>query len=424
MSAGGAALRAAARDFGWLAGGQVALKLLAFGFGVWVVRALGAAEFGRYSAALAFAGLFAVATGPGAATFGTREMASDPGAARRLLADIAGLRVTLSLAVVPLLALAAWALGRPPEALAAVALAGCALPLYALVATLDSALVAHGRVALASFCAAARQVLFVLFGVVALAAGGGAVALLAAANLALVARVLITWRALRRSLGLRLARPAPAGWPALARRMLPFGVEGMADLAGLHVPMVVLSLLASEAVVGYYGAAFNLALVALPFAQGVGTALAPRLASAEGRALVPRAVGTALRLTLALGVPAAAALALWAGLVVRLLYGAAFAPAAASLRVLAWALPAMFAWEALRAGVIALRLEATAARAAVASAVVAALVAAGLAPLLGAAGAACAFLSLRVASVAQLGVALWRALPPTAARQALGLGRA
>lgn len=382
---------------------------------------LGAAEFGRYSAALAFAGLFAVATGPGAATFGTREMAKDARVVARLVPDIAALRVTLSLAVVPLLALVAWALGRPADAILALVLAGLGLPLYALVATLDSALVAHGRAGVAAACATLRQLAFIGFGVAALLLFGGAIALLVATNLALVARVGVTYFALRRALRVRLERPSPARWPALARHMLPFGVEGTADRVCLHAPLALLSLVASEHVVGLYGVAFNLVLVALPFAQSVGTALTPRLSAPDTRPLVPRAAGAALRITLALGVPTALAGTLAAPWIVTLPYGASFAAAAPALRVLMWALPVLFAFEALRAAILALRLEHVAARAAVASALTALAVSACSAPFLGAVGAELAFLLMRLCGVAHFALALARALPPGQARQALGL---
>ena len=47
----------------WLAGERVAVLALAFFFNAWFVRALGPAEYGRYSWAVSFAGLFgAIAT--------------------------------------------------------------------------------------------------------------------------------------------------------------------------------------------------------------------------------------------------------------------------------------------------------------------------------------------------------------------------
>ncbi len=417
-------LRPLARDFFWLAGSQVLLKLLAFAFGVWAVRRLGAVEYGRYAAALAFAGLFAVATGPGAASFGTREMARDASLVGALVPDVAALRGLLAACVVPLLALVAWATGRAPEAVAAIVLAGVGLPLQTLVATFDSALLARGRARAAAACAALRQALFVGLGAAALLAGGRVLALLAASHAAVVARALLALVLLRRIPGVKLTRPAPARWPALLRRLWPFGVEGASDLLGLHAPLALLSLVASEETTGHYAAAFALVLATTPFAQSLGTALTPRLSAPGGRALLPGLTGTALRLTLGLGVPVAALLAGLADVLTAHVYGPAFAPAAPALRVLAFMLPLTFAAEALRAALLALHLERVAARAAVAGTLVALALTLLLGGTHGASGAAWACLALRLVSVVIFVQALLHALPWPEARQALGWSRA
>lgn len=418
------ALRPVARDFAFLAGSQALLKVAALLFGVFVVRSLGAAEFGRYAAALAFAGLFALATGPGAQSFGTREMARDPASIARLVPDIAALRFVLAIVIVPLLALAAWALGRAPEAVVAVAVAGLGLPLHALTATFDSALVARGEVRRAAAWATLRQALFVAFGTAALLLGGGSVALLAAGHAAVLARALLALGSVRRLSGVRLARPAPRGWPALLRRLWPFSLEGVSDQAGLHAPIALLALVADEAATGQYAAAFALVLAAQPFAQSLGTALTPRLSAPAGRELLPRATGTAVRTALLAGFPVALLVGALAERLLAWAYGAAFAPAAPALRVLVWALPLMFAGEALRAALLALQHERALARAAV----LGTLAALGLTPLLaatwGGTGAAGAFLALRAIVFSVSAIALVRALPAAEARQALGLTRA
>jgi len=416
-----AALRAAGRGFRATAISQGALKLAALVFGIWVARQLGASELGRYSAALAFAGLFGVATGPGAASFGSREMAADRRALGRLVADIAALRLSLAMGVVPLVTLVAWGLGRRGDALVAVGVAALGLPLYALANTLDAALVSQGRLDLASACAAARQSLFIVFGSLALLFGGKGVALLLAAHLAGAARAAITFFALRRATGARLERPRPRRWPDLARRGLPFGVEAVADVAGLHLPMIGLALCASDAVAGFFGAAFNLVLAALPLAQGAGAALVPALNAPGGRDLLPRITGTAVRWALALGLAAALLVSALAGPLVAQFYGAAYAPAAGPLRILAWALPLMLVWEVLRAAALALRREAAAGRVAVRALLLEALAVATLAPVLGATGAALAFVALRLASVAGLAFLLARSLSVGEARLSFGL---
>jgi O-antigen/teichoic acid export membrane protein len=416
-----AALRAAGRGFRATATSQGAIKLAALAFGIWVARQLGASELGRYSAALAFAGLFGVATGPGAASFGSREMAADRRALGRLVADIAALRLSLAMGVVPLVTLVAWGLGRRGDALVAVGVAALGLPLYALANTLDAALVSQGRLDLASACAAARQSLFIVFGSLALLFGGKGVALLLAAHLAGAARAAITFFALRRATGVRLERPRPRRWAGLARRGLPFGVEAVADVAGLHLPMIGLALCASDAVAGFFGAAFNLVLAALPLAQGAGAALVPALNAPGGRDLLPRITGTAVRWALALGLAAALLVSALAGPLVAQFYGAAYAPAAGPLRILAWALPLMLVWEVLRAAALALRREAAAGRVAVRALLLEALAVATLAPVLGATGAALAFVALRLASVAGLAFLLARSLSAGEARLSFGL---
>ena len=417
-----AALRAAGRGFRSTATSQGAIKLAALAFGIWVARQLGASELGRYSAALAFAGLFGVATGPGAASFGSREMAADRRALGRLVADIAALRLALAIGIVPLVALAAWGLGRRGDALVAVAVAALGLPLYVLANTLDAALVSQGRLDLASACAAARQALFIVFGAVALLFGGRAVALLVAAHLAGAARAVITFLALRRATGVRLERPRPRRWAGLARRGLPFGVEAVADVAGLHLPMIGLTLCASDdAVLGFFGAAFNLILAALPLAQGAGAALVPALNAPGARELLPRITGTAVRWAAASGLAAALLVAALAGPLVTQFYGPAYAPAAGPLRVLAWALPLMLMWEVVRAAALALRREAAAGRVAVRALLLEALAVATLAPVLGATGAALSFVALRLASVAGLSFLLARSLSAGEARLSFGL---
>ena len=415
------ALRAAGRGFRATATSQGVIKLAALAFGIWVARQLGASELGRYSAALAFAGLFGVATGPGAASFGSREMAADRRALGRLVADIAALRLALAIGIVPLVALAAWGLGRRGDALVAVAVAALGLPLYVLANTLDAALVSQGRLDLASACAAARQALFIVFGAVALLFGGRAVALLLAAHLAGAARAVITFLALRRATGARLERPQPRRWPDLARRGLPFGVEAVADVAGLHLPMIGLTLCADDAVLGFFGAAFNLILAALPLAQGAGAALVPALNAPGARELLPRITGTAVRWAVASGLVAALLVGALAGPLVTQFYGPDYAPAAGPLRVLAWALPLMLMWEVVRAAALALRREAAAGRVAVRALLLEALAVATLAPVLGATGAALSFVVLRLASVAGLSFLLVRSLSAGEARLSFGL---
>jgi len=192
-------------------------------------------------------------------------------------------------------------------------------------------------------------------------------------------------------------------------------------VAGLHLPMVGLTLCADDAVLGFFGAAFNLILAALPLAQGAGAALVPALNAPGARELLPRITGTAVRWAVASGLVAALLVGALAGPLVTQFYGPDYAPAAGPLRVLAWALPLMLMWEVVRAAALALRREAAAGRVAVRALLLEALAVATLAPALGATGAALSFVVLRLASVAGLSFLLVRSLSAGEARLSFGL---
>jgi hypothetical protein len=81
----------------------------------------------------------------------------------------------------------------------------------------------------------------------------------------------------------------------------------------------------------------------------------------------------------------------------------------------------MLVWEVLRAAALALRREVAVGRVAVRALLLEALAVGTLAPVLGATGAALAFVALRVASVAGLAFLLARSLSGGEARLSFGL---
>ena len=73
------AIQVIARNTAFMLSGQILLKVLAFVFNVYVVRRLGDAHFGRYSAALAYVAIFAMFTDLGTSSLSVREMARKAG---------------------------------------------------------------------------------------------------------------------------------------------------------------------------------------------------------------------------------------------------------------------------------------------------------------------------------------------------------
>lgn len=140
-------------------------------------------------------------------------------------------------------------------------------------------------------------------------------------------------------------------WPvarAILLEGLPLGIAAGFAILSVHADSVILSIYASESEVGIYNAAYRLIAGAGLLCQAFLAAAFPRIASAyysntkrlsylHGRTM---AVAAAMGLAIALG---GTLLGPW---VIRLLYGADFAPAGLDLQILCWAVPMWFIAQA------------------------------------------------------------------------------
>jgi O-antigen/teichoic acid export membrane protein len=140
-----------------------------------------------------------------------------------------------------------------------------------------------------------------------------------------------------RSIGLPPRRLSPRRWRGLAQQTLPYGAQDIFGVLLFKVDAVILSLLATEAAVGRYGAAYRLLEATLFVSWALNGAFAAMYARL-GRETVPsiRSVfQRSLKLALVLLVPAAVAMAVLAKPLMELLFGAEFGDAAGALRLLA-----------------------------------------------------------------------------------------
>ena len=307
-------------------------------------RLLGPAAFGRYSYAASLSVLLAFGTDLGLTIWTTRSLARDPAQGPSILGT--GLRLRLIASAIVLLALGGVA--------AASAQTDVRWALMALgVAALCRALLDHAR---AVFRAHERLgdegKVNTVIAVAATVAGLGAMALTGRSVPALAVGVLIGTVA-GTVYGLaRLGRgygnwAGPADWKlarTMLRESLPFWLAGLFTLAYARGDVVVLKLLSSDAEVGAYRSAGQLVEVAKQAPVLILTALFPQLARAflGSRSLLARLERRIAWLLLLGGIAAGAALFALSGLVVGRIFGAGFARATPTLRVLALSLPLVF----------------------------------------------------------------------------------
>lgn len=265
----------------------------------------------------------------------------------------------------------------------------------------------------------ACQVTSAVLGVGAVLAGLGVAGVLAAAVLAALANLVLL---ARRVPGPRPRRgPAPRGLLAAWSRFA--GVEVVTQVVARRPELLVLGALATTTQVAHFSVPTMVVGVVTTTTSSLLLTGVPAIAraSSSGRdAEVCAALGRVLRVALALGVPLAAAVAALGPALVESVYGAAFAPAAALVLVVAPAIlvvPLGQACSAYWTGVARVRpLVLTG----LAAGGVGLLVALALVPSQGARGAAVASLLGQSSAALSLTVLTWRRV----GRPALGLVRA
>ena len=387
----------AALTSGWLVRGALGVLV-----SVLIARALGPADMGRYAFLVWLAGLLATALSLGFPTTVTRYTAEAvgarrPGVAGALLGVV--VRWQGALALVTALVLAACAPATPAPwrlPLVMTALSIPSLVLHGSVAAFLSGLQAfRWQAALGVGTLALQLALFALV----LAAGGGVAGLLlahAVANGAGLAAVAMLARREGRRAG---ALPAVRDSAADTRRDMLSYARSVSVLVVLdavvwqRTEVAFLQALSSPAEVAFYALAFGVAaqVSRIPYhASVVLFPSFPGLVGAGRVAEVSALHGTAMRYLVLLGAPLAVGLAVTAPAIVRLLWGAAYAPAALVLAVLALGSLPAFASGASPAVLHALRRQDRLVRQGVVAAVADVLLALALVPAAGALGAAAA----------------------------------
>jgi O-antigen/teichoic acid export membrane protein len=334
-------------DFAALAGGWLARAALGLLVSVITARYLAPEALGRYAFLLWLAGLAAVALSLGLPTTVTRYAAESLGAGRpreagALLRLV--LRWQIALAAAAALVMAGAGLfvedsWRLPLALAALSVP--ALVLHGSLAAFLSGLQRfRGQAALGAATLVAQAALLLL--AVVLDAGLPGLLLAHAAVNALGVGVL-AWLA-RAEGRRRQALPGGAPLAAAARADVLRYARGVSLLVVLdavvwqRTEVAFLQALASPAEVAFYALAFGVAgqVSRIPYQLSVVVFPSfPALVGAGRAAELAGLHATAMRYLVLLGAPLAVGLAVTAPAVIRVLYGAAYAPAAPVLAILA-----------------------------------------------------------------------------------------
>lgn len=338
--------RRAAKNTGVRAAGEIVGKLSTLALFAVLAREVSEADLGVFIFAFAFLGIVLIPIGFGTDPYMLRQVArgrreGDPAAARRALDELFWNVLALKLAVtVPMLAagaVALVALGYPAETRLVVAVMAGGLLLDLFAKTFHAVFTAYERSELLALSVVAQRLLTAILGVAALLAGAGLVTVAAIFSLGSVVHLGLAVLFMSRAVGLPRLSVARARWRPLTRASFPFAVQDVFTVILFKLDAVLLSVLAAEAAVGRYGAAYRLleSTLFVTFAlNGAFVAMYAYLGR-DTEPTVGDVFGRSIKAALVLLVPGALIFGVLAEPVCSLIFGERLADAGEALRYLA-----------------------------------------------------------------------------------------
>ena len=319
-----------------LGGSLVATWTVALGVRLVLPRHLGPESFGAFQFADAFTTAFFVVTSLGVETYIRKEVSTRKEHASDFIGGLLVLRVVMSILVIAVMTALMHAAGRPVHIRRLVLFFAAYQFFSGLNETGAALLHAVGAVDGVALLNVGTKLVWGagILGALWMGAGveGVAVALAASEALKTGALLLLARRHLDLKLAVDLRRTM-----AVVSASLPFYLNYLAHTVYGRLDVSLMSFLTSDAEVGWYGAAQNLAGVALLITPLMGWVLLPMFSRAAARSEqdLDRVVRRTLEAVLSAAVPVSLLLGLGADVLIPAVFGRAFGPAAGSLRILA-----------------------------------------------------------------------------------------
>ena len=325
---------------------KVVTWALAFVMTIMLPRYLGASSYGKLYFAISITNVFAIMVEFGLNSLVSREIAKKPESTTAYLVNAALLKVGLWVVAFAIMNAFVRIADYPPTTRLAVLILGAAIMITSMSSLLVAVLQATRHINWVAISSIAEKAVLTVLGVAALLAGYGMLVIAAIMLVsALVGLVLdLVWFA-------KLSRTAPVheGWEGLTLKplfvkALPFFSVVFLGAIYFRVDVIIMSLVKSSVVVGWYGASYRLFETTNLIPEAFMFAFFPvfcRMA-VRGDNSLALATQKALDLLLLIGIPIAVGLFTLATPIVSTLYGAQFLPAAGSLRLLALATPFLY----------------------------------------------------------------------------------
>ncbi len=319
------------------AGGDIVGKLASLVLFAVMARELSTTDLGVFVLGLALLQIAMVPIEFGFDRYLLRRVAKERASVHTLFFDIVSLKLALTVPILAAVAVLMAVAGYDDQTRETVWLLAIGFVLDAVANTIYSVFLAHERNGLIAAVVVVQRVGAAAAGLTVLALGYGVVAVAATYSAAAAVGLVMASVLLVRKIGLPRRSVSTRGWMRLTAVSLPFALQDVFSVLLFKLDAVILSLMATQAAVGVYGAAYRLLESSLFITFALTGAFAPMYTylTAHSEPTVGAAFERSLKLALVGLTPIAVVFGVLAEPICRLLFGAGLEDAADPLRFLA-----------------------------------------------------------------------------------------
>jgi len=320
--------------------GQGFVALLNLLLLVFLARELGSAALGKWAFAINFTAIAAVFLDMGFDALIVREVARDRSSSSKYVGNIVIMKAVLSIVVFGLIALFATLMNFPHDTTLTVLILGVYIILNALSTVFMQIFQAFERMEYSAFLSVVGQLIITSVGLAFIFSGHGVVAVASACVIAGLFKLIVSFLLCSK----RFAKPHIEidldFWKSAAKSGLAVAMLPVSAIISVRTDTIILSLIKTDAEVGWYNAANILPLGLGDIPMILMFALLPLMSTSFLAS--PGSLRTiyekSFTYLLMLGLGMAAGMCLLSGRIIPLLYGGEFEPSIVALQILSWRL--------------------------------------------------------------------------------------
>lgn len=332
---------------------QIGDRVLLFVIAILLARYLGVTDYGTYAFAIAFVFFFSIIIDLGLGPLLMREIARDKSKADKYLSNVFIIKLITSALSFALIALVINLTKDAQSTIYAVYLAAAIMILFNFCGFFQGVFIAFERMQYNILFLILLRALSLVGVIIALSLGWGLLPVMIVLGCAHFLTLIFTSSfVLKRFVHLSFDIDFEL-WKSLIKRALPFALMAVFILIYFQIDRVMLSYMVSDAAVGLYVAACNLAFAFMFISVSISIAIFPAISRLYGEdndtaLAIYRA---SFKYLLAIGLPIAIGTILLAPVIIKVVYGQGYLGSVSALQVVACVLPFMYITQ--QAGVLA-----------------------------------------------------------------------